>query len=72
MKKVRLGDLRRIDLPAKSSSESDLIASLRRNVESELPDKVWLYVPDEMAAMIPKLEKPTAPKTTTATNKPLN
>lgn len=59
MKKCRLGDLRKIKLPAKDASEED--ASIRKNQESEHPDSLKLVVPDSIYKRIPK-DEPPAPK----------
>lgn len=53
MKQVTFGQLRSCKLPPQRDDEPDLIASLRKNCDSEHPDGLLVTVPDEMAAMIP-------------------
>jgi hypothetical protein len=48
MKQCTLGQLRSCRLPPASAGEDDVLASLRRNVDSDHPDNLLLAVPDAM------------------------
>jgi len=61
-KRVRLGQLRKIKLPPEKDNEPDLIKSVRINQNGHHPDGLVLYVPDEMAEMIPKATPAESPK----------
>lgn len=63
-KRVTLGQLRTAQLPAPTPDDSDLLQSLRKNVDSEHPNNLVLAVPDAMWELVQSLTPAGQPAAT--------